>query len=56
MRTETIGKSFLRLTYLDKFERHAMLWQFVIYRSAEGWNLQGLTWNFNSTVLFAEAR
>lgn len=56
VRTETIGKSFLRLTYLDKFERHAMLWQFVFYRNADGWKLQGLTWNFNSTVLFAEGK
>jgi len=35
--TERIGTSFVRFIYLQKFEKHALRWEFTYYRPKDGW-------------------
>lgn len=53
VRTERIGQSYLRLTYLERFERHGWMWQFVFYRTPAGWKNTGLNWDTNATAINA---
>ena len=51
-----VGKSLLRLTYIEKTQRHALPWMFYFYRSPEGWVLNSFVWNDNMPGLFGGAR
>ena len=35
--TQTIGSSFRRYLFLEKYERHGLLWVFSFYRPKEDW-------------------
>ena len=37
VQTERIGTSFVRYTYLQKFEKHALRWTFSFYRPKDTW-------------------
>jgi hypothetical protein len=39
LKEETLGASLARITYLQKFEKHAMRWVFYCYRGKSGWVL-----------------
>ena len=39
------GTSLLKLTYIEKTERHALPWMFFFYRSPNGWVLNTFTWH-----------
>lgn len=43
-----VGQSFVRLTYLSKYERHAMKWDFYLYKSPQGWIIN--TFNFDDKI------
>lgn len=45
VRTEAIGQSLFRISYLERFEKGAMVWKFVFYRTPDGWKWQNLTSN-----------
>jgi len=49
-----IGASLIRITQLEKFERHAMLWTFIFYRGSEGWLLDTVNFNDNLQALFGQ--
>jgi hypothetical protein len=51
-----VGQSLLRLTYIEKTQRHALPWMFYFYRSPEGWVLNSFLWNDNMPGLFGGAR
>jgi hypothetical protein len=36
---EEYGKSFLKITFLQRFDRHAMRWRLWFYRSSDRWVL-----------------
>lgn len=48
----TIGESFIRYTYLQKFERHAVRWTFVFYKPKEGWLVNSVSWDDGVSQLF----
>jgi len=39
IREDTVGDSLVRLTYIQRFERHPMRWVFYFYRGKDGWVL-----------------
>lgn len=47
-----IGQSLLRLTYVEKTERHALPWMFHFYRTGNGWILGSFLSNDLSSELF----
>ena len=40
--TKSVGDSLMRLQYLEKTPKHALLWSFYFYKTADGWLLS--TW------------
>ena len=50
--TKRIGQSLLRLTYVEKTERHALPWMFHFYRTPNGWILSSFLSNDISSELF----
>jgi len=51
-----VGQSLLRLTYIEKTERHALPWMFYFYRSPDGWVLNAFLWHDQLQSLFGTAR
>jgi hypothetical protein len=39
VRKDSAGGSLVKVVYLQRFEKHAMVWRFVLYRGAEGWKV-----------------
>lgn len=52
VRNDTIHDSLIRAVFLHRFERHAMVWQFVWYRGKGGWVLSGLKYSADLPLLF----
>lgn len=52
IREERIGESFVRYTYLQKFERHAIRWMFGFYRPANDWVVNAVSWDDGVSELF----
>jgi hypothetical protein len=50
--TKRLGQSLLRLTYIEKTERHALPWMFHFYRTPNGWVLTSFIANDLSSELF----
>jgi len=47
------GQSLIKLTYIEKTERHALPWMFYFYRSPKGWVLNSFQWNDRMPDLLA---
>ena len=47
------GKSLLKLTYIEKTERHAFPWVFYFYKAPEGWVLNTFQWHDRMQELLA---
>ena len=47
-----IGDSFIKYTYLQKFERHAIRWTFVFYKPKDRWLVNGVSWDDGVNELF----
>lgn len=47
-----VGKSLIRLRYIEKTNKHALLWQFYFYRTQSGWTLNIFNWNDKFHSLF----
>ena len=45
---EKLGDSLSQLIYIQKFEKHAMVWRFIFYKPDQKWLLN--TWYFNDQV------
>ncbi|MEW6357771.1 MAG: hypothetical protein AB1696_15670 [Planctomycetota bacterium] len=45
VRQDAAGESLLRLTYLHKFERHALGWVFIFYKPRDQWLLNEFRWD-----------
>lgn len=35
--TQVLGDSFVRYIFLEKYERHAIVWAFTFYRPRDNW-------------------
>ncbi|MDD1782873.1 hypothetical protein LRP49_16995 [Enterovibrio sp. ZSDZ35] len=45
---QVLGDSMIQYTYLQKFEKHVMVWRFIFYKPYDGWILN--TFDFNDQV------
>ena len=52
VREDRVGESLLRITYLQRFERHTMKWLFYFYRGSNGWVLNTFRFDDNIVSLF----
>ena len=47
-----VGESLLRLTYMEKTEKHVLPWYFYFYKGSNGWVLNSFLWNNRMSDLF----
>jgi hypothetical protein len=47
-----LGESLVRLTYVEKTEKHALPWMFYFYKTPTGWALNSFLWNDQMPQLF----
>lgn len=52
VREDKVGDSLLRITYLHRFDKHAMRWVFYFYRGSKGWVLNTFRFDDNIISLF----
>lgn len=45
---EQLGESLMQYVYLQKFEKHVMVWRFIFYKPKDKWLLN--TWYFDDQV------
>jgi len=43
--SKRVGDSLLRFRYIEKNEKHALLWEFYFYNTKEGWILDSFNWS-----------
>lgn len=37
IRNDAVGSSLAQIVYIQRFEKHAMVWRFILYRGSDGW-------------------
>lgn len=47
-----VGDSLIRLTYIEKTEKHALPWVFFFYKTKSGWIVNNFQWNDQVTPIF----
>lgn len=52
IRNDTIHDSLIRAIFLHRFERHAVVWQFLWYRGKDGWVLSNISYTDQLPQLF----
>lgn len=53
LRVTAPSPSVVRFLYLERFERGAVWWVFVLYRTPERWQMAWVDWGGNLAMLFA---
>ena len=48
-----VGESLVRLTYIEKTEKHALPWTFYFYKTATGWVLNSFQWHDRLPQVFS---
>ena len=54
IRCQKIGNSFLQLTFLEKFEKHAIKWEFGFYKPHNKWLMNSMYWDDKINTLYQE--
>jgi hypothetical protein len=54
IKEERVGKSFVRYTYLHKFNNHAIRWLFILYKPKGQWVINGVSFDDNVNELFRD--
>ena len=49
-----VGEPLLRLTYIEKTEKHALPWMFYFYKTPNGWALNSFQWTDRMPQLFSQ--
>lgn len=52
LRNDTVGDSLAQVIYLQRFEKHAMVWRFILYRGADGWTINSFKYVDDITSAF----
>lgn len=52
IRSEKVGDSLIKLTYIEKTERQAIPWSFIFYKSPSGWAVSTFSNGSNPDTLF----
>ena len=51
LRNDTVGGSLIQVVYLQRLEKHAVVWRFILYRGSDGWSIN--TFNFADDITAA---
>lgn len=43
--TQKIGEAFVRFVYIERYQRHALVWQFTFYRPSDGWVVNSVSYS-----------
>jgi hypothetical protein len=54
IRERTIGRSLLQIVHIQKFEKHALRWQFIFYSPDKKWVLNTFNFDDKINLLFGE--
>ncbi|HTN03996.1 hypothetical protein [Planctellipticum variicoloris] len=54
LKAQVIGRSYLRLIYLEHREGGAIIWRFTLHRPRNEWRMIGMTWDGNIDPLFQD--
>ncbi|HYR28585.1 MAG TPA: hypothetical protein VEU30_08970 [Thermoanaerobaculia bacterium] len=49
---QPLGNSFVRLIYLQKFERHAIRWVFIFYKPNDRWIVNSFSFDDSISAMF----
>jgi len=52
IKTQKISDTFIRYYYLQKFEKHALYWQFTFYKPKDEWYVNKISFKDNMDILF----
>lgn len=52
LRNDTVGASLVQAVYIQKFEKHAMVWRFIFYKADTGWVLNSFKYVDDITLAF----
>jgi len=52
IRNDTAGGSLMQTVYIQKFEKHAMVWRFIFYKTEKGWVLNSFKYVDDITSAF----
>jgi hypothetical protein len=53
IRTEEVGSSLVRHTFIEKFERHALRWQLSFYKPADHWVVNTIYWDDKVSAVYS---
>lgn len=52
IKTQKVGRSFIRYYFLQKFENHAIYWEFTFYRPKAMWQINEIEFKDDFDMLF----
>jgi hypothetical protein len=52
VRSELVGKSLVRHTFLEKFDNHALKWELSFYKNKDKWVISTVYWDDDISSLF----
>tara|TARA_R110002110_G_scaffold166602_2_gene367280 strand:- start:32196 stop:32630 length:435 start_codon:yes stop_codon:yes gene_type:complete len=52
VKTELVGKSLVRHTFIEKFESHALKWELSFYKNKGKWLISTVYWDDEISTLF----
>lgn len=52
IKTDVVGDSLIRHTFIEKFERHALKWQLSFYRPDKKWIINSVYWDDKISELY----
>ncbi|KAF1044648.1 MAG: hypothetical protein GAK35_01642 [Herbaspirillum frisingense] len=52
IRSEKVGESLIKLTYIEKTEKQAIPWMFIFYKAPGGWGVSAFSNGDNVDALF----
>jgi hypothetical protein len=50
---KSLGKSMMRLVYIEKTQKHPLPWAFFFYQTPSGWALTQVGWDDQAAALYA---
>jgi hypothetical protein len=54
VKEEVVPEVCLRYTYVIKYEKHLVRWQFVFYKAKDRWQLDSFKWDDSIEALFGQ--
>ena len=52
LQNDTVGGSLIRVVYLQRLEKHAVVWRFILYHGSNGWVINNFIFADDITAAF----